>query len=104
MRAVVLVALVAAVVLFAPAVAQTCQVTTSPADVRIDDLRVAGATLGSGEANSWTFYVVNELCQPSCVFSTWIYQESNGIDGLQRQDEDHDDTCGGEYVGDVIVW
>jgi hypothetical protein len=40
-------------------------------------------------------YVDNDACQPECLFSAWIYQESNGIDGLQRGDEDVDDTCGG---------
>jgi hypothetical protein len=30
-----------------------------------------------------------------CFFSIWVYQESNGIDGLQRGDEVVDNTCGG---------
>lgn len=31
-----------------------------------------------------TYYVVNDACQPDCLFSVWIYQESNGEPGLQR--------------------
>lgn len=32
-----------------------------------------------------------------------IYEESNGIDGLQRQDEVVDDTCGGVFPGDTQI-
>lgn len=42
------------------------------------------ATITAGDA---TFYVINDLCQPQCLFSVWIYQETNGIPGLQRCDE-----------------
>ena len=52
-----------------------------------------------------TFYVDNELCQPDCLFSVWIYQESNGQEGLQRGDEtctDDDECCGQE--ADTIVF
>lgn len=36
-----------------------------------------------------TYYVVNDLCQidGSCLFSVWVYEESNGHPGLQRGDE-----------------
>lgn len=36
------------------------------------------------ETPAGTFYVVNEQCQPGCLFSIWVYQESNGHPGLQR--------------------
>lgn len=40
----------------------------------------------------------------SCLFSIWIYYESNGIDGLQRHDAQVDDTCHGMIQGDHFVW
>jgi hypothetical protein len=43
-----------------------------------DPLNVVGGDL----------FVVNDFCQlDGCTFSIWIYQESNGIIGLQRGDE-----------------
>ena len=36
--------------------------------------------------------------------SLWVYEESNGIDGLQRADEMVDDTCHGSIAGDQIVF
>lgn len=44
------------------------------------------------------------FCDPNCLIDIWIYEESNGIAGLQRQDELHDDTCGGQISGDSIVF
>lgn len=49
------------------------------------------------------FYVDNDACQPECIYSIWIYQESNGIDGLQRGDEVVDDTCDGAIESDTII-
>lgn len=40
----------------------------------------------------------------SCLFSIWIYYESNGIDGLQRGDSVVDDTCHGMIEADHFVW
>ena len=40
-------------------------------------------------------YVAFDVCQPGCLWSIWIYRETNGIPGLQRGDEVVDDTCGG---------
>lgn len=48
-------------------------------------------------------YVDNDLCQLDCVASVWIYQESNGIDGLQRNDAGADDTCGGVIAADTLL-
>jgi hypothetical protein len=40
-------------------------------------------------------YVDNDVCQlDGCTFSLWIYQESNGIPGLQRDDPIHSDFAG----------
>ncbi|HUR70234.1 MAG TPA: hypothetical protein VM370_13400 [Candidatus Thermoplasmatota archaeon] len=43
-------------------------------------------------------------CDPECIGYLYVYEESNGIEGLQRQDEVHDDTCGGAIPGDRIVF
>lgn len=48
------------------------------------------------------FYVVVDECFVGCMPLVWVYEESNGIAGLQRADEVHDDTCGGEIPGDTI--
>ena len=42
-----------------------------------------------------TYYVVNDPCQTSgCLYSVWIYQETNGVAELQRCDESHmDENC-----------
>lgn len=39
-----------------------------------------------------------------CLFSIWFYQESNGMEGLQRIDEVKDDTCGGQIEGDTLAF
>lgn len=33
----------------------------------------------------------------------WIYEESNGLPGLQRGDEMKDDTCHGSIESDTII-
>lgn len=73
-----------------------CLPTTSSAFVMV----------GSGEANTWTFYVTLDVGAPNVLIPLpFIYQEMNGIDQLQRQDFVRDDTCGGYYyTGDLIVW
>ncbi len=68
-----------------PAIGEACTPTTSE-----PEFDVAG------------FYVDNDVCQPNCLFSIWIYQESNGIEGLQRGDEVVDDTCGGMIESDTV--
>lgn len=79
----------------APAAGQACTPTTS--DPEID----------TRETPMGRFYVDNDLCQiedppHGCLFSIWTYQESNGLDGLQRHDEGHDDTCGGQIESDAL--
>lgn len=44
------------------------------------------------EVSFFGFYVDNSLCQPDCAVAIVVYQESNGIDGLQRRDSIVDDT------------
>jgi hypothetical protein len=53
------------------------------------------------------FYVAGNpitliFCDVTCLIDVWIYEESNDITGLQRQDEIHDDTCNGAIAGDTI--
>lgn len=50
-----------------------------------------------------TFYVINDICQPvvgsgECLFSLWVYEETNGQPGLQRDDE-----FGEHCEGDTII-
>lgn len=78
----------AAIGMAAPAFAAGCEMTTS-----------------APEAAAGGLYVDNDLCQPDCLFSAWVYQESNEIDGLQRGDEVVDDTCGGAAgESDTIIF
>lgn len=84
--------------LTAPSLASDCAMTT--AEPEVDSKLVSGAT---GSARVY----VDGDCDPlivTCDFiSVWIYEETNGIDGLQRRDEVRDDTCGGRAgPGDTI--
>lgn len=42
-----------------------------------------------------------ENCPPWGAF--WVYEESNGLPGLQRGDEFHDDGCHGDIEYDTLV-
>lgn len=44
----------------------------------------------------WTY-------DPQCNPSFWVYEETNGIRGLQRGDETVDDACHGQIRSDTIV-
>lgn len=52
------------------------------------------------------YYVEFFLCDgsPDCMFSLWVYEETNGIPGLQRGDEEVDNTCHGAIESDTIVF
>lgn len=50
------------------------------------------------------YYVVNEVCQPECLFSIWAFEESNGFDGLQYSSESEDYTCHGMIDSDTFVF
>lgn len=80
------------------------------------------------DLKNW-FYVDNDLCQlppdgslepndifdwytggsyggepgGACFLSIWIYEESNGIEGLQRGDVMVDNTCGGMIEADTLT-
>lgn len=81
--------------LSAPALAWHCEEpTTSPAEI---DTCLAPRTPSC-------VYVDIDPCQPECGPLIWVYQESNGVPGLQRGDEIVDDTCHGEIEADTIVF
>ena len=57
----------------------------------------------AAEVDAGGIYVDNDFCY-YCLFSIWIYSESNGIPGLQRADEVVDDTCHGMIAGDTVIF
>ena len=87
---------ITAVALMVPASAQDVCYTTSAPEVTIPGESTDGITR----------YVDNDPCQPDCGYSIWIYEEFNGIDGLQRDDEVVSDVtnCDGSVTGDFIVF
>lgn len=96
MRAIALVALAVLLVAaapIAPALHTGCVPSTSAATLM----------LGSGARNSDTVYIAMDPGEAT-VPLPWIYMETNGRDGLQRHDDWRDDTCGGEYSGDMLVF
>lgn len=86
----------ASTLLLAPLLANAtgCEMTTSRPEVDTTATPVG------------RFYIDNDPCQPcGIILSPWIYEESNGIEGLQRADEVMDDTCGGRAgPGDTIIF
>lgn len=56
------------------------------------------------EIDAQGVYVDSEPCAAGdCIISVWIYEETNGVTGLQRDDFRHSDVCGDE-VGDRLVF
>lgn len=86
-----LVALLVALAVAMPGGAEHCT-TWSTSEPEVDISAVSDVT--------YIAYVDNDLCQPECIFSVWLYCESNGIEGLQRGDEVRDDTCHGMIESD----
>lgn len=92
----------AALLLVVPALVPTapaahgCRLSTSSAVV----------VIGPGVRYSLTLYVVLDVPTTGGLFIPlpWIYEESNAFDGLQRADEWKDDTCGGEYAPDMLIF
>ena len=77
---------------FAPAAASHCEsyTTTEP-------------EVDTGLAPGMPRHYVDQdtFCLDLCSY--WVYEEANGLDGLQRADEMVDDTCHGLIAGDKIV-
>lgn len=100
MRAILLPTAFALALVATSANADHCSTWSTDDDVEYD-------TNPGGALPIARYYVDNDPCQPStgCAFgSWWIYEESNGIDGLQRDDEVVDDTCHGLIDGDTIIF
>lgn len=57
--------------------------------------------IDTGSTPAGQLYVDNDF-HPD-MWSIWVYEESNGINGLQRKDEMKDDTCG-MIPGDTIIF
>lgn len=57
--------------------------------------RTEETDVDTGETPVGRYYVVNDECQPECLFSVWVYEESNGQDGLQRCDDGIPESCMG---------
>lgn len=81
-----------------PVDADHCATWSTDGDVEVD-------TNPSGAPLVPRFYVDNDPVNlPCCVLgSWWVYQESNGIPGLQRLDEERDQTCHGMIAPDTVV-
>lgn len=72
-----------------------CYTTSTPTATIPDATHQAGGDV----------YVMVDACNPTvdCFFSFWIYQESNGIPGLQRGDAYRSDvaSCNDGTVSDA---
>lgn len=61
------------------------------------------------EEGWWTYYLATDPCDQTVAGTaclpglTGVYVESNGIDGLQRQDNAVDNTCHGMIVPDAMT-
>ena len=78
----------AALAMLVPAhAADVCYTTSTPTATVPDSTGALGGDL----------YVNNDLCQTDpvspCVYSIWIYQETNGLPGEQRGDEVQNDVA-----------
>lgn len=69
-----------------------CEPRTTEAEV---DVEIAGGR-----------YYVDSVPQQDWPITSaiWIYEESNGVPGLQRRDALQDDTCGHPELGDTIIF
>ncbi|HUR70059.1 MAG TPA: hypothetical protein VM370_12510 [Candidatus Thermoplasmatota archaeon] len=86
-----------ATALAAPALADGCVPTTTT-----PQLDVAGALYVADDCEGVDPSPPNDHCITP-LGGKWVYQESNGIPGLQRQDDVVDDTCGGAIAGDTVL-
>lgn len=85
----------AMLLVFAPVSASHCT-TYSTSENDADTVVVYNPAL------NW--YHIWDNCQPECLFSYWLYEESNGIPGLQRGDYVVDDTCHWMIESDTMIY
>ncbi len=93
-----LIAILLPLAFLAPTAAEACQPTTSTAHAEVAGVYVFVGCL----SDEWDDQMECQWFGP--WGTTWIYQESNGIPGLQRNDDFHDDTCGGQITADTILY
>jgi hypothetical protein len=90
---------IAAIALMVPSNAiATCDMALATPELTVPD--------ASGQAGG-DVYVDNDFCQlDGCSFSLWVYQETNGVAGLQRGDEVENDvdTCTDGTVADTDIF
>ena len=86
-----------ALALLPPAGAQECVPGASTSNEDMTVVEVPNPVCGT------VCYVVVDHDMEGCFGAVWVYPEANGIAGLQRGDECHDDTCGGQVGADVIL-
>lgn len=55
------------------------------------------------DVSAYDYYVDWTYCQPDCALDFVVYEESNGIDSLQRGDARIDHTCDGTTPADTPV-
>lgn len=105
-----LLSLAFALAFLVPSSAAECVPTTSEADVTLGAFYVDDAiSCSSYDLEGCPFRVCLFPIGGPCLVESglwymWVYEESNGIPGLQRQDEMQDDTCGGVIPGDRILY
>lgn len=94
----ILLVLAALIALTAPATAMHCSGwSTSAADVAAGGYYVADDCF-----LSWC--TLFGLTGVHVTGTLWVYEESNGIPGLQRGDEIVDDTCHDQILADTIIF
>ncbi|HUR68010.1 MAG TPA: hypothetical protein VM370_02105 [Candidatus Thermoplasmatota archaeon] len=92
----ILVPMFALLLLTAPfALADECVPTTSFAPIAAAGYYVYEPCIDPDDASD---------CSDWGPWSIWVYEESNGIAGLQREDELRDDTCGGMIDSDTFIF
>lgn len=100
--------LAALTALAVPTGAEACVPTTSEADVEAAGYYVDDLVSCTDRSFPWCTYVciwqVDVCLVETGLWYSWVYQESNGIPGLQRHDDMWDDTCGGLIPGDTVVY
>lgn len=80
-----------------------CTVAIIPASAEDCEPSSAFPEVDAGVPGVARYYVDMDCWQPSCqdFITIWVYEETNGIEGLQRNDEVVDNTCNGRIPADT---
>ena len=84
-----------------PAAAIRCLPTQSSADTT---LQAQGATLYVIAPDDCPDVNTGDGITPFSCVNSYIYRETNGLKGLQRLDDQRDDTCGAAWPADQQIW